>query len=284
MDEKTTIQSLSFFYDNLSKSVLSNETDGGGSEIYSMHRVLADPRDPARRPTQHVVTELAVAQAQDGARVLDAGCGWGELLFSAQREKNASGLGLTLSRVQADRACARAADLGVAGQVDFRVQDYNLLSGSDGAFDHIFAIETINHNPSIRSTLSVFKSALGVEGSTIVVDDFVAESAVRQDPRCRVFQHGWRSPSVLTSDEFAADAGELGLRAEIVYDFTPFYTPRPIEITQAAVAASLEVLFTKPDLSAEEKTNHEGFVGGYYLEQLYVDQKMKYLMVRLTLD
>ncbi|MEV5438286.1 methyltransferase domain-containing protein [Streptomyces sp. NPDC052682] len=54
-----------------------------------------------------------------GTRVLDLACGSGEMLCTWAREHRISGTGVDISTVFLDRARARAAELGVAGQVAF---------------------------------------------------------------------------------------------------------------------------------------------------------------------
>src|SRR5215471_13218151 len=66
----------------------------------------------------HICKKLRLAP---GERLLDIGCGWGGLL---NWHYGISGVGLTLSRPQAEFARERAAQLDVAERVEFRVEDY----------------------------------------------------------------------------------------------------------------------------------------------------------------
>src|SRR5829696_1024470 len=80
---------------------------GGGTSTMTVHRALADPRAQGRA-TYTRLHDVLMEQlpALDSPRVLDAGCGLGGTMLALARERNASCVGLTLSRSQADSANA----------------------------------------------------------------------------------------------------------------------------------------------------------------------------------
>ena len=80
---------------------------------------------------------------QPGMRLLDVGCGWGSMALHAARHHGATVVGVTLSKPQAELAQQRAAEQGLAGRVDFRVQDYRDVA--DGPFDAISSIGMFEH-------------------------------------------------------------------------------------------------------------------------------------------
>jgi cyclopropane-fatty-acyl-phospholipid synthase len=73
-----------------------------------------------------------------GQRVLDVGCGWGGALEYAAREYGVAGVGVTISREQADYARQRCAGL----PIEIRLQDYRETRGD---FDHIYSIGMFEH-------------------------------------------------------------------------------------------------------------------------------------------
>jgi cyclopropane-fatty-acyl-phospholipid synthase len=79
----------------------------------------------------------------EGMRVLDVGCGWGTFALHAARRYGVHVVGVTLSPQQADLARARAAEAGMAGQVEIRVQDYRDVI--DGPYDAIASIGMAEH-------------------------------------------------------------------------------------------------------------------------------------------
>ncbi|MDQ0731947.1 SAM-dependent methyltransferase [Arthrobacter sp. B1I2] len=80
---------------------------------------------------------------QPGMRVLDVGCGWGSFALHAAARYGVTVVGVTLSTEQAGLARKRAADAGLTGSVDIRVQDYRDVR--DGPFDAISSIGMSEH-------------------------------------------------------------------------------------------------------------------------------------------
>jgi cyclopropane-fatty-acyl-phospholipid synthase len=75
---------------------------------------------------------------QPGQRVLDVGCGWGGALEYAAREYGVEGVGITISREQADYARRRCAGL----PIEIRLEDYRETRGD---FDHVYSIGMFEH-------------------------------------------------------------------------------------------------------------------------------------------
>ena len=78
-----------------------------------------------------------------GMRVLDIGCGWGEALKFAAQRYGVTGVGVTISREQAEYARHKCAGL----PIEIRLQDYRELDGktADSRFDRIFSIGMFEH-------------------------------------------------------------------------------------------------------------------------------------------
>jgi cyclopropane-fatty-acyl-phospholipid synthase len=87
-----------------------------------------------------VCTKLGL---KPGERILDVGCGWGSFARHAARHHGVHVTGITLSPPQAEIARARAAEEGLADQIDIRVQDWRDLSGE--TFDAIASIGMVEH-------------------------------------------------------------------------------------------------------------------------------------------
>jgi cyclopropane-fatty-acyl-phospholipid synthase len=82
-------------------------------------------------------------QLRPGMRVLDIGCGWGEALKYAAERYGVEGVGVTISREQADYARRLCAGL----PVEIRLQDYHELDCASEAscFDRILSIGMFEH-------------------------------------------------------------------------------------------------------------------------------------------
>ena len=83
---------------------------------------------------------LEWADIKPGMKVLEVGSGWGTLACEAARDFGASVVSLTLSEEQLGAARARAARLGLASSVEFRLEDYR---DHRGTYDRVLSCEMI---------------------------------------------------------------------------------------------------------------------------------------------
>jgi len=86
-----------------------------------------------------------------GMRVLDIGCGWGEALQYAAQRYGVSGVGVTISREQAEYARRLCDGL----PIEIRLQDYREI---DEPFDRIFSIGMFEH-VGVRNYRNYFELA-----------------------------------------------------------------------------------------------------------------------------
>ncbi len=112
---------------------------------YSCAYWTSDACDYTLADAQHDKLELVCRKLAlvPGMRLLDVGCGWGSLSIHAARFHGVQVTGVTVSREQLDFARKRAADLGLADRIDFRLQDYRDVA--DGPYDAATSIEMGEH-------------------------------------------------------------------------------------------------------------------------------------------
>jgi len=77
-----------------------------------------------------------------GLRVLDIGCGWGELAPYLAALNDVEVGGVTLSKEQDERAQSRAQNAGMGGRVRFELKDYREVAGR---FDRIVSVGMFEH-------------------------------------------------------------------------------------------------------------------------------------------
>ena len=115
----------------------------------SAHGLLVRPvRDRGRKSRyragaqlDHICRKLRLAP---GETLLDIGCGWGGLLRWAARHYGVRGVGVTLSHEQHEHARHQADAEGLAGQIEFRLQDYREIPG-EALFDKVVSVGMYEH-------------------------------------------------------------------------------------------------------------------------------------------
>ena len=115
----------------------------GPSMTYSC--ALFEDESKSLEEAQYAKYDL-VAQKLDlepGQRLLDVGCGWGEMMRHAAREYGVSGIGVTLSRAQAEWAQQKNKEEGLDHLVEVRHMDYRDVP--ETGFDAISSIGLTEH-------------------------------------------------------------------------------------------------------------------------------------------
>tara|TARA_R110002020_G_scaffold10364_2_gene39921 strand:- start:10258 stop:11499 length:1242 start_codon:yes stop_codon:yes gene_type:complete len=79
---------------------------------------------------------------KEGMRVLDIGCGWGDLALYLAKLENVQVTGVTLSREQQKLASQRAQKEGLSDRVKFELRDYRDV---DDRFDRIVSVGMFEH-------------------------------------------------------------------------------------------------------------------------------------------
>ena len=85
-----------------------------------------------------------------GMRLLDVGCGWGEMVIHAAQRYGVRATGVTLSAEQADYARRRVQEAGLQERITIRLEDYRDIN--DGPYDAISSIGMFEHVGENRLT------------------------------------------------------------------------------------------------------------------------------------
>ncbi|QDE38570.1 cyclopropane fatty acyl phospholipid synthase [Luteibacter pinisoli] len=102
-------------------------------------------------------------QLQPGQRILDIGCGWGEALKFAAERYGVSGVGITISKEQAEYARELCRGL----PIEIRLQDYHEL---DERFDAILSVGMFEHvgGKNYRPWFEVARRCLRPDGLVLL--------------------------------------------------------------------------------------------------------------------
>jgi methionine biosynthesis protein MetW len=158
-------------------------------------------RDILGRSDYAIISELI----EPKTRVLDLGCGEGELLAWLQEHKNVDARGVELIGSRVQRAIARGVSV-YQGDIDQGLVDY-----PDGAFDYVILTQTLQE---VRSPLKVLREMLRVGRRVIVAFPNFGHWSVRlahlftgRAPKTKLFPYEWYdSPNIhfLTVHDFEA--------------------------------------------------------------------------------
>jgi methionine biosynthesis protein MetW len=142
-------------------------------------------RDILGRSDYAIVSELI----EPKTRVLDLGCGEGELLAWLQDNKAVEARGVELVGAKVQRAIARGVSV-YQGDIDQGLADY-----PDGAFDYVILTQTLQE---VRSPLKVLREMLRVGRRAIVAFPNFGHWRVRlahlftgRAPKTRLFPYEW---------------------------------------------------------------------------------------------
>jgi methionine biosynthesis protein MetW len=158
-----------------------------------------------------IIGELIDAQA----RVLDLGCGEGELLAWLKENKKVDGRGVEFSGARVQKAIARGASV-YQGDLESALDDYPAR-----AFDYVILSQTLQET---RDPLRVLRAMLRIGNRAVVAFPNFGHWTVRfshlwsgRAPQTELFPHDWyNSPNIhfLTVLDFEALAQKENWRVE----------------------------------------------------------------------
>ena len=265
------------YYDRLSRWTAVSRLlgYGGGSETFTVHRALSDPRAQGRATSTRLHDLLVESLPRfDRPRVLDAGCGLGGTAIDLASRLGATCTGITLSAAQAERGRRAAHEAGLASAIEILVGDYDHPPA--GPFDLIVAIESLAHSADPGTSVAALAARLAPGGCLAVVDD-LPTAAARETADLALFKSGWRLPVLWTRAAFLSAFADLGLTVVVDRNLSTEVRPRSAaRIRQLAALNRLAHALIPSDAMREMLDSYHG---GLALERLYLAGRIEYRLM-----
>ncbi len=115
-------------------------------------------------------------------KVLDAGCGQGNVACYLTTKHSCSVTGITITPFEVDKAQKLAQKLKVSDKVKFLKMDYTKTNFPDNYFDAIYTMESFVHAYDVKKSLKEFKRILKSKGKIVFF-----EYSIPDDKKIREF-------------------------------------------------------------------------------------------------
>ena len=109
-------------------------------------------------------------QLKPGETLLDIGCGWGGMLIYAAQHYGISGVGVTLSKEQAEESNRRIKNAGLQDRIHVEHADYRDLPKQGRVFDKVVSVGCLEHigKPNHDLFFSIAKQSLKPNGTFVL--------------------------------------------------------------------------------------------------------------------
>lgn len=190
---------------------------GQGGVAGVMHRAVwgdgVSDRASALQYIHHLLMREMPGSSE--ARVLDLGCGTGAALrYVLERSPGAVGLGVTISRTQAEIARKASEASGLTQRLRVVEADFMKLPPMEPV-DLVWAVESFLHAPSATAFFRQAAAQLRPGGKIAICDDFLGNrtpTTRREVLALQEFCRGWHVGVLETFATIDAIANSVGLR------------------------------------------------------------------------
>ena len=233
--------------------------DGPADEIYrlvwgdNIHLGVpcndACPHPEAMEHTNEIMAEIA--KLEEGARVLDLGCGYGATARYLARECGSSVVGINVSEKELEVAKARALEAGLGDFLTFESGDFHSLKYADESFDVVWSQEAFLHGANKDQIISEAKRVL-VPGGTLIFTDLVVTAGTSPSDRERIYERV-RSPVMWDADDYHRCLVGQGFQVLHLQDWSA-HVARSYSWIRDQVGNSRDVLLAKTDSQTIDRT------------------------------
>jgi tocopherol O-methyltransferase len=162
------------------------------------------------------------AQIQQGAILLDAGCGVGGSSFYLAKHFKAKCTGISLSHTQMQIALKYQQQLGLKEFTDFKIMDYCKTNFADNSFDVVWGCESICYAYNKKDLLKEVYRILKPGGVFVMADGMVTQYKNNEHPTIRKWLNGWQVNYLETPERWQEHGAAIGFKDFLFRDITKF--------------------------------------------------------------
>ena len=272
-------QQVSVLYDYLAKFESFFSSFGKNKQTYAIHKKLHFQRF---EKTKHLldINEwiLEKLPLNTSGKILDAGCGVGNTLLTLCQKTQMSGLGISLSKNEIQKANRASTYFQLEDRCRFEQRSFD--QAMDEKYDTIIAIESLKHAPDLSKALNNLSQTLKPKGVLIIVEDFGLDHWDNDQRLKQEFLDSWGVQSFYSlknyTDILLAQMEETKTE---VYDFTDYMESKNPDqmLGRFRRMNSLKNWVVFPLFKSILST----FAGGFLLDYFYAKEKVKYQLLMI---
>lgn len=184
---------------------------------------------------------IQVAQLSKEDHVLDAGCGVGGTLIHFAKQIGCTGIGITLTPHQAEKATKNSIQEGVAHLVTFQVMDYCNTTFEDESFTLITGIESICYAEPKIAFLREAQRLLKPNGRVALAENLQGKDNLTEKEYKSVYTdafNGCKVSSLDTENQYRTNLKELQFKNINCRDETVRIRPSIVRLRKFYYAAA----------------------------------------------
>ena len=275
-----TLNSIAELYDDLSRGTLVQNILKYGNRFASLNahkrlKIPADQRTNYRKNGDAAYLNdllLDLVELPEHPYILDAGCGFGGMIFHLFERTGGRYDGYTFSRVQQQVAQKAATKKGLSEVCRFYLRDYN--DPIEEKYDAILAVESLIHSSDLKVSIQNLSRSLKPGGQLIIVDDVFENSEAKSSIHFQILMKYWLLDNIWSESDFLDAINGSGLIVLNKLDLTKqvnLLKPEKIE-KNIRLFNRLIKFIPVPLIKSYLRIQ----LGGFALQRLYLEKMVKY--------